>query len=120
MSEQISILEALEITTEAIKAWTLEQTGDIDSLLTTDKTNIVAAINELSKGRHIYVCDDEPTDVSDGDIWLDTDEHITVGDQIYVCDDEPVDAADNTLWVDTDEEYIVSGESVPSAEGVLF
>lgn len=73
-----------------------DRIGSLESLDTEEKTNLVAAINEVANKE--------------------------VGSSVYVQDDEPENAVVGSLWLDTDEENGsgTGGFNVPSAEGVEF
>lgn len=95
--ESIIIDETLTISGAAADAKVIgDQIGSLESLDTEEKTNLVAAINEVANKE--------------------------VGSSVYIQDEEPENAVVGSLWLDTDEENSSGTGSfnVPSAEGVEF
>lgn len=103
--------------------------------------DLFAKVAENSGGNSVFVQDEEPADVKNGDIWIDTDEEgekLVTEDQmhsyvnnlleqqsdslVFVQPDEPIDAEDGALWLDTDEpgEALVTEEQMYSHTDRLF
>lgn len=62
--------------------------------------------------KKIFIQDEEPTDVENGDLWVDLVNNGTVsgggsvfydGEMVYSQNHEPIGAPDGTLWVDLDD-----------------
>lgn len=97
LPEGIAVDETLTVAGAAADAKIVgDQIGSLESLNTEEKTNLVAAINEVANKE--------------------------VGSSVYVQDEEPENAVVGSLWLDTDEENGsgTGGFNVPSAEGVEF
>ena len=62
----------------------------------------------LTDSEDIYIQNEEPTNATEGTLWVDLDAESTVNGnsgQTVICqDNEPVDAEEGSLWLDTDEE----------------
>lgn len=72
----ITILEALEITTEEVKRYSDNRpVVSYENIQSLDKLSRIIAKNNMG----VYVAAEEPGDALDGDIWIDIDEGIGVG-----------------------------------------
>lgn len=112
MDDKLSIIESLKILTESIKAWANKNkvnknvVGELSDLKTSNKTNIVNAINEVSKIQNnggFVVQSEPPKDVNL--LWVDVDDETSeyTNNTGFVAQSDPPDDI-NLLWIDVDDE----------------